>query len=201
MSGIAKALRFRVTLQEVAPPIWREIELLSGGSLWELHIAIQDAMGWKDRHLHLFRFKPPSGEPVEVGFPDPDLPPGAHKVLPTWEQPLGGFFAKVGASAEYRYDFGDGWHHEVKLVAISPRQKGVKHPRCTAGERACPPEDCGGVYGYDNLLEIIGDPQHEEFAAMRQWLGVVFDSEVFDPSAVRFDNSKRRLRRALEDVG
>src|SRR5512143_3590821 len=104
-----EALRFRVTLREVAPAIWREFELLSTGRLWDLHVAIQDAMGWQDCHLHLFRFERASGGPIEVGFPDPDLPAGSDKVLPTWEQPLSQFFREVGTKAEYVYDFGDGW--------------------------------------------------------------------------------------------
>ncbi len=201
MSGIAKACRLRVTLRGVEPSIWREIEVLSSGSFWDLHVAIQDAMGWKDTHLHLFRLRPSSGKSLELGFPDPDLPPGTDTVLPSWETPLSVFVEAAGGAAEYAYDFGDGWEHDVELLAVGPRQKGVVYPRCTAGERACPPEDCGGVYGYARLLEIIFDPQHEEFGQMRQWLGGPFDPEAFDPAGVHFDNAKRRLRRALLDVG
>ncbi len=196
-----KAFRFRVTLRGVLPEIWREIEVLGGGTLWDLHVAIQDAMGWKDCHLHLFKCERSSGELIEAGFPDPDLPPGTDKVLPSWEQSVSAFFSEVGATAEYDYDFGDGWQHDVELVAIVDRVKGLRYPRCAGGGRACPPEDCGGVGGYARLLEIIFDPQHEEFASMRNWLGGSFDPEAFVPDQVRFDNARQRLRRALRDVG
>jgi len=192
------AYRFRVTLHGVEPAIWREIEVPPGYSLWDLHVAIQDAMGWQDYHVHMFRFqKPGSSEVVDIGIPDPDLPPGSDSTLAGWEHRISDLFPAPGAVAEYDYDFGDGWQHDVSLIAVAPRATGVKYPRCTGGERACPPEDCGGIGGYARLLEVIFDPQHEEFERMRTWLGGGFDPESFKPSEVRFDNPKRRWTRAF----
>jgi hypothetical protein len=193
-----RVLRFRVTLRGVAPPIWREIEVPSDYSLWDLHVAIQDAMGWQDYHLHLFRFtRPGSDDHVEVGIPDPDVPPGTDSVLPSWEQRATDFFCEPGAHAEYDYDFGDGWQHDVVLVAVVPKAKDLRYPRCCSGSRACPPEDCGGIGGYADMLDTISDSQHPEFERIMTWLGGGFDAEAFDPSAITFDSPKRRWRRAF----
>ena len=180
-------MRFRVTLREIAPLVWREFEVPANYTLWDLHVAIQDAMGWDDCHLHVFRFARSRGlKPVELGIPDPDLPEGEDSVLPDWEHRASEFFSQAGVSATYEYDFGDGWEHDVRLEAVVLRAKGTKYPRCTGGERACPPEDCGGPYGYSELLEILFDPAHEEFESRRAWVGTGFDPEKFKASAVKF---------------
>jgi len=107
------------------------------------------------------------------------------------------FFPAPGALATYECDFGDGWQHDVQLEGVVSQVKGTKCPRCTGGERACPPEDCGGPDGYTRMLEIIFDPKHEEFESMRTWLGGKFDPEAFAPSAVKFDNPKSRWKQAF----
>jgi len=146
-----------------------------------------------------FRFQESTlGSAVEVGIPDEDLPEGAETVLPGWEQAIRQFFTAPGASAEYEYDFGDGWEHDVVLEAVLPRVKGRKYPRCVGGARACPPEDCGGPHGYEDLLAVIFEPRHPEFKNMMTWLGGSFDPEGFDPKAVRFDNPRTRWRRAFQ---
>jgi len=198
MSSGAQALGFRVTLRDVEPPVWRELEVPADYSLWDLHVAIQDAMGWEDRHLHVFRFSvPATKKPVELGIPDPDAPAGADSVLPDWKHRAAEFFAAPGESGTYEYDFGDGWEHDVRFQGPVPRSKGKKYPRCSGGERACPPEDCGGPGGYAQLLEILLDPQHEEFANTKRWVGSRFDPERFRASAVRFDNPTARWKRVF----
>jgi len=193
-----QALRFRITLREVAPPVWREVEVPLRHSLWDLHVAIQDAMGWEDRHLHVFRFsRLESRKAIELGIPDSDLPVGEDSVLPDWEHAATEFFTEPGASCVYEYDFGDGWEHDVRFEAIVPTVRGTKYPRCTAGDRACPPEDCGGPRGYSRLLDVIFDPQHEEFESARSWLGRDFEPERFDASSVRFTNPTARWKRAF----
>lgn len=196
--GALNAFRFKITLQEIDPPVWRVIEVPARYTLWDLHVAIQDAMGWKDYHLHLFRFtRKGKGRPIEYGIPDDkgflDDPP----ILPDWEHLVMERFAKLGMTAEYVYDFGDDWKHEVAFEAIVARVKGVKYPRCVDGARACPPEDCGGPWGYAELLEVIADRRHPEHRTMMTWLGGKFDPEAFDPRRVKFDSPKLRWRRAF----
>jgi hypothetical protein len=129
---------------------------------------------------------------VHIGIPDEDAFEGDEPILPAWEIPIARYFAHPGTVAKYEYDFGDGWEHEVTLEAIVPRQKGMRYPRCLAGERACPPEDCGGVGGYENLFTVMGDPSHEEYASTLEWLGGRFEPERFNARTVKFDNPGQR---------
>jgi hypothetical protein len=103
----------------------------------------------------------------------------------------------AGVTLPYEYDFGDGWKHSVTLEAIVARQDGRKYPVCVAGARACPPEDCGGPPGYDNLLAAIRDPDHEDHESVLEWLGGRFDPERFDPSRVKFDDPRKRWKLAF----
>jgi hypothetical protein len=193
------AYGFRITLRGIAPPVWRQIEVPATYSLWDLHVAIQDAMGWKDCHLHAFRFDDPDGRGrVEVGIPNDDPSEGEPPVLPGWEQPIREYFESPGMVVEYEYDFGDSWEHDVLFEGVVSRVKGVKYPRCTGGARACPPEDCGGIHGYEELLSVIFDPLHPEYKSTKTWLGDNFDPEHFDPAAVTFDNPRMRWKYAFE---
>ena len=103
----------------------------------------------------------------------------------------------AGMRAQYEYDFGDGWEHDVELEAVGLRVPSAKYPRCLAGERACPPEDCGGPPGYERLLEILANPAHEEYDEMLEWVGGQFDANAFAAERVRFDNPKVRWRKAF----
>jgi hypothetical protein len=191
-------LRFKITLAEVEPPVWRRIEVPASCTFWDLHVAVQDAMGWLDYHLHMFRVADPgSGATDEIGIPDEDAFEGDPVCLPGWEIPVARYFHTVGTTATYEYDFGDGWVHELELEAIGRRQAGTKYPRCLAGDRACPPEDCGGPHGYARLLEAIADPTDEEHESTMEWLGGRFDPGSFSPRKVRFENPKKRWRIAF----
>lgn len=199
----ATIFRFEVRLRDIEPPIWRMIEIPASANFWALHVAIQDAMGWLDYHLHEFSVSLSRvARPVRIGIPDGEF---RTETLPSWEEPVAFYFQAPGDRAMYWYDFGDDWRHDVVLVAIEPRVKGTKYPRCIAGERACPPEDCGGPPGYFNLLHALADPHHPERAELLQWLGEDgprgrrYDPEAFDPARVRFSNAARRLRMVLEN--
>ena len=84
----------------------------------------------------------------------------------------------------YVYDFGDNWDHTILVEKVLPAEAGVRYPRCTAGKRACPPEDCGGAWGYVDFLDAIKNPKHEQHAGMLEWIGGEFDPEAFDIEAV-----------------
>ena len=120
-----------------------------------------------------------------------------REVLPSGKQKIADFFSTENRTASYVYDFGDSWEHKIQLEKILPGEKGVEYPICIKGKRACPPEDCGGVWGYAELLEIIKDPKHEEYEEMMEWLGEEFDPDHFDVKEVSFDDPDRRHKFAF----
>lgn len=194
-------LRFRITLSDIEPPIWRMIDVPESYSFWDLHVAVQDAMGWLDYHLHSFMPQASSGGISDpIGIPDADFDGGT---LPGWEVSVADYFVSPGDCLGYEYDFGDGWHHQIQLVDIHPREPGQKYPYCVDGARACPPEDCGGVPGYYELLEILWDASHEEHESMVEWLKghaknyYPYDPNAFDPASAHFDSPKTRFKNAF----
>jgi hypothetical protein len=171
--------QLKVTLQGIRPPIWRRIEVPSDINLARLHYLVQSAMGWTDSHLHMFEC-----EGVRFGVPDPEF--DFEEMVDERSVRLGELLEAPKQRLDYVYDFGDDWNHRIVLEKIHPlpERKGGKgkfHPRCTAGRRACPPEDCGGEPGYAELLEVISNPRHPEHRDMKDWLGEHFDPERFEP--------------------
>jgi Plasmid pRiA4b ORF-3-like protein len=184
----------RLELEGVSPAVWRRLELRAAGTFWHLHCAIQDAMPWEDRHLHEFRF--PQGDAVtSIGMPDLDCYE-QETVLAGWDTRLVDWFVAPPAACSYVYDFGDDWVHTVTLEARRPAERGGRYPRCTAGERRCPPEDVGGPGGYSDFLEAMADRRHPEHKTFRRWIGVAWDAGDFRPEAVRFSRPSARLRYA-----
>ncbi|MBR9977419.1 MAG: DUF1186 domain-containing protein, partial [Bacteroidetes bacterium] len=203
-----QVLQFRVELQHIAPPVWRRIQVPSWYSLWDLHVAIQDAMGWLDSHLHTFRFAGEEWENVEFGIPAEDDMYEEEMNLtvePGWLHAADALFRETGDSAQYEYDFGDSWLHEVVFEGNVPAEKDASYPRCVDGARACPPEDCGGPAGYDRILVALASPEDEEARELVSWLasGVTryppFEPERFDIAELRFDDPDRRWKGAFLD--
>ena len=195
----SKVFQFKIALLDINPSLWRRIVVPETCSFWDLHVAIQDSMGWMDCHLHEFEMNNlKTGKKDHIGIPPEDYFEDDPEVFPGWKKKIAAYFTLDNASATYRYDFGDNWRHEVVLEKIEPRATGVSYPVCIGGERACPPEDCGGTYGYRELLEIIMDPAHERYGEMTTWAGATFDPERFDQKKVRFDDPAKRLKRAME---
>ncbi len=187
-------MQFKITLSEIEPCIWRRIVVPETYTFWDLHVAIQDAMGWLDCHLHKFDvMDPTAGKNVPIGIPPDDEWKGLP-MLPGWELKIADYFRREHDEAQYEYDFGDGWEHAVVLEKWLPAEDRRRYPMCTAGARRCPPEDCGGVGGYEDFLEALGDPEHERHEELLKWAGGSFDPEAFDLRAVRFDNPRERLR-------
>ena len=194
VSGI---LVFEVTLLDVEPPVWRAIQVTGDYSFWDLHVAIQDAMAWLDTHLHEFEVIVPATQHiVRIGVPDEESL-DQQPTLPGWDRQISAYFQTDNADANYAYDFGDGWMHRVTLKEIVDADPSATYPRCVAGGRACPPEDCGGPWGYKRLLDAILNPNHEEHDSMLEWVGGSFDPEMFDPLAVSFDDPMERWRIAF----
>ena len=155
-----KALQLRVELLDIRPPIWRRIEIPSTYSFWDLHVAIQDAMGWMDCHLHEFTVAYRGRRrPIRIGVPSEDDELFGSEVQTEWQVPVTRYLGAPGDKCHYEYDFGDGWLHRVTLKKVHALQAGAKYPICTGGRRACPFEDCGGVSGYYQFLGSGPAPQ------------------------------------------
>lgn len=196
-------LQFRVSLLGVEPEIWRRIVVPERYSFWDLHVAIQDAMGWLDYHLHLFEMTRSGRPQVTVGIPDDTF---GQDINAGWEIGLSDFFSRPGQVALYRYDFGDGWCHQVLLEGVLLGDIATRYPICAAGARACPPEDCGGEQGYERLLKALASPKHKRHEEMIEWLKGhaknyhPFIPDAFDPKGVHFSNPKQRWKKAFEST-
>ena len=145
--------------------------------------VIQAAMGWTNSHLHMFIH--PTGH---YGIPDLDSPVCTTNAGP----PCATWPAAKATRLGYEYDFGDSWEHEILLEKLVPAEPGGRYPTCVAGERACPPEDCGGTPGYQDLIDTLADPDHPEHEDMLQWLGIDKGSD-FDPTHFDPADANRRL--------
>jgi len=191
-------LQFKIWLIETDPPVWRRIQVPDYYTFYDLHVAIQDAMGWMDCHLHDFVIRPKSranlGIRIESPFALEDLE-DPSPVLTT-EVVVADLIQEPGDRAIYTYDYGDGWQHEVVFEGSYPKERGKKYPVCVAGELAGPPEDCGGIPGYYDCIRALreGDDSEE----LLDWLGR-WRPDRFDPAKVRFWSPLRRLKIALKD--
>jgi hypothetical protein len=166
--------QLKVTLEGSKPPIWRRLQVAEDTTLGELHDIIQVAMGWTDSHLHQFIV---GG--TYYGLPDPDWD-DLHEMRDERQFRLDEIAAKEGTKFRYEYDFGDSWLHEVLVEKIMSPAPEEEYPLCVKGRRACPPEDVGGIWGYEEFLEAIRDPKHPEHEEYLEWIGGPFDPEEFD---------------------
>lgn len=182
--------QLKVTLLDTKPPIWRRVLVDGSSTLDHVHEVIQAAFGWWNYHLHEFEV----GRD-RYGIPDPEE---------DWGEPPRDerrtrldAIAVEGSSFRYTYDFGDGWDHRIVVEKVLRATDVGAVPACIDGRRACPPEDCGGAWGYRELLEILADPAHPEHDERREWLGRPFDPEVFDPA--EFEDNLRSRNLAVYD--
>jgi hypothetical protein len=181
----------KVTLKGSKPAIWRRFAVPASIKLDKLHDVLQTVMGWCGDHLHEFigmddtryggtdplGFELDSDAEDERKYRLRDLAPGA------------------GFRFTYEYDFGDGWEHTVEVLKVGPPLPNMDHALCLAGKRACPPEDCGGIWGYRDLLRVLADPADAEHAEKLEWLGGAFDPERFDLDALNARLRHIRLNR------
>lgn len=176
--------QLKVTLLGTSPPIWRRLLVPAGLTLAQLHDVLQAAMGWQDCHMHEFR----AGQ-RHFGQPNPDdrlmgLPPVENERTVRLSSVLG----RVGAKIIYTYDLGDSWEHGLVLEKRLSRDPNTAYPICTEGQLASPPEDCGGIGGFYNLLDALGDPAHDQYDELRDWVG-----DDYDPDAFSVDHVNRML--------
>ncbi|MFC1971367.1 plasmid pRiA4b ORF-3 family protein [Chloroflexota bacterium] len=176
--------QLKVTLKESKPPIWRQFQVPSDITLHRLHLILQEVMGWTNSHLYRFEI---GG--AEYGEPDPEYADHGIDMRNARRIKLNQVVSSEKMRFTYEYDFGDGWGHQVLVEKILPADPHAQYPVCIAGKQACPPENCGGIWGYAELLKIIRDPLHEEHQSMMVWLGGSFDPKAFD-----IDQVNRSLR-------
>jgi hypothetical protein len=175
--------QLKITLKWSKPPIWRRVVVRGDMTLDRLHNVIQIAMGWTDSHLH--QFIAGSGfARTFYGRPDRESADMGNETLNEKRYSVADLAPAAKRKFIYEYDFGDGWQHDVVAEKILPPDPTFKHPVCLAGANACPPEDCGGIGGYYNLLEIMSDPKHPEHGDMEEWIGGELNSEEFSMEGV-----------------
>jgi hypothetical protein len=165
--------QFKITLLDLKPAIWRRIQV-PDCTLADLHEYIQGAFGWWNYHLHQFEidgewYGPPAPDGFDLETKD-ETDVRLSKLIP-----------RSGRKSRwiYEYDMGDGWRHEILFEGFPFNDPKAKYPLCVEGERACPPEDCGGPWGYAEYLAAINDPNHERHEELLEWRGP-FDPEAFD---------------------
>jgi len=205
--------QFKIRLEWIKPSIWRRIQVPESYTFWDFHVAIQDAMGWEGYHCHSFKMTDPKTGKIIIISDEPDESDEEdfeennffkqagmnfdHRfpiICNENKAHISSYFSLSNKKATYEYDFGDGWRHKIILEKVLSPEPGAVYPRCLAGKRACPPEDCGGIWGYEELLEIIKNPASDEYEERLEWLGDDFDPENFDPASVRFSDHKKRLK-------
>ena len=200
MSAPVRIYQLKIALPYIEPSIWRRLEVPGGMAFATLHSVIQTAMGWEDCHLWTFYV----GK-VEVGPPQPagfDLP-GMQRPMSAARTTLDELLREQRVKFRYIYDMGDDWLHEIKVEKVLTAQPDVQYTRCTGGERAGPPEDCGGFPGYLNLLEAMANSRHPEREELLEWLGGEWDAEAFDLDAINtaLKPRPRRLRKPKAAAG
>ena len=178
--------QIKITLKGSKPPVWRRLLMSSETTLAQLHDIIQTAMGWYDSHLHMFSIH---NEHYSIPYDEDHLleldAQDGRRIK------LSQLITAEGEKFTYEYDFGDGWEHIILIERILPPLDRIiplnakqTFPVCLQGKRACPPEDVGGIWGYQTFLEAIKDPEHPEHDEYQEWIGGDFDPDAFDLDAI-----------------
>jgi hypothetical protein len=190
-SPTGTVFQLKITLKESQPPIWRRIQI-KDCTLDKLHEHIQTAMGWTNSHLHHFKVG-------EQYYGDPMLMQEQFEEF-GYEDSTATMLSDIitGRARKFRflyeYDFGDSWYHEILLENCSDVEPGTEYPVCVDGKRACPPEDCGGIWGYPEFVQAIENPDDERHEELLEWIGGEFDPEAFDPA-----RATKAMKKGLED--
>ncbi|MCX6717743.1 MAG: plasmid pRiA4b ORF-3 family protein [Candidatus Taylorbacteria bacterium] len=199
-----KVFQFKVSLECSKPLIWRRILIPEDASFFDLHMAIQDSMGWLDYHLHCFYISQKrTTMPIIVRLPNPEFDDdGIGIVLDERLEKIASHFNRSIKQCKYEYDFGDGWSHTVLFENELPLDINVKYPQCLAGKNACPPEDSGGIWGYEDKLKILNNPKHPEYKEVLEWFCIdepsEFDPAEFDLNEIEFRDTDESLKEYMK---
>ena len=176
---VPQIYQIKVLLEGTKPTVYRTIEIPENATFFDLHMVIQIAFNWYDAHLHEFRKEnllisdPEFYDDVMYEFED-------EKLVNENKIQISEILQSPKDKIKYLYDFGDSWEHSVTLEKITDAIDGVEYPRCIRGKRCTPPEDVGGVWGFEEFKEAMADPHHEEHESYKEWYGGDFDSEFVD---------------------
>jgi len=184
------AYQIKINLRGSKPSIWRRFIVPGSIRLDDLHHVVQDVMGWYDCHLHCFVIDGEEYVPTGGEFADLDMDGLAESKFRLCD-----LITEPKKRFSYSYDFGDGWDHSLTVEKIIPDDQNPRTMVCLAGKGRCPMEDCGGLWGWYHLLEVLNDPGHEEHASMKEWAGGSIDPDDFDPAAVTKSLGSMRLRK------
>jgi hypothetical protein len=187
MNEMKDIIQLKITLDKTEPAIWRRLQVTKDTTFFELHHIIQIAFGWKNCHLYEFDI-----DGHRIGAPEDymaNVPSTDEGVIDARDITLD-LIIELDETFIYTYDFGDSWKHIITVEKFLPKKQELKCPICIDGELACPPEDCGGIPGYYNLLEVLNDTKHLEYKDTKIWVGRNFKPEHFDVEKV----NKKLLR-------
>lgn len=165
-----RVVTLKVSLRGSKPPIWRRVVMPASATLADLHVAIQASMGWHDSHLHQF-------DVDGRHYGDRSM---LDEVADERRLTLNGLVNAGAQRFSYTYDFGDDWEHIITIEKVTYTDTTPSGPICIAGKRACPPEDCGGIWGYHHLLEVLVNSNHPEYEDQKDWVDDDFDPEAFE---------------------
>ena len=192
-----RVYQFKIVLDGIKPLIWRRIQVPETYSFWDLHVAIQDVMGWQDYHLHRFEIPDPlTGVKTNMGIQS-EKSKSKNDPLLVWEERISHYFTMANNKARYVYDYlYDNWNHRLTLEGIFPGEEGTGYPLCLEGRRACPPEDCGGVRGY---YELLGSNNKQGQEHKLRLAGGAYDPERLDIDEIHFEDPARRIQKVFND--
>ena len=177
----------RITLKDMPVKVWRLVRVNSQTTFHELHLIIQGAFGWEDAHLYEFI----TGDSHIQSFDEDDVGDLSMgmEVIDAKRIRLRDIMTGKGWSIPYIYDFGDGWRHEIKAIKVHPGKGPLDRVELLDGSGACPPEDCGGPYGYRELVDVLNDPKDREHNDMAEWFG----ADRLDPEEFDIEAAKKRI--------
>jgi len=178
-AGAAPLYQIKITLAWSKPPIWRRVIVRSDMILDRLHEVIQCAMPWTNSHLHQFVVGKTS-----YALPNPEF---QNDSLNEQEYRIADIAPGARKKFQYEYDFGDGWRHDLLVEKVLPPDPALVHPACVDGANACPPEDCGGIPGYYDMLEALANPKHPRHSECMEWMGEEWDAKQFDLDEINAD--------------
>jgi hypothetical protein len=176
-----QVMQFKITLRDVKPAVWRRIQVPANYTYWDLSCAVISAMGWGGYHLHDFRLRlKDAKDSTYFRVPNPEFDDFGLKSLNERKEKIAVWFPEQATRAVFSYDFGDGWEHDLLFEGFKPAEPG-DYPRCLKGKNACPFEDCGGPWGYEEKQAIIKNPKHPDYKETLDWL-FMEKGEVYDPT-------------------